>query len=162
MSGQETVTPHGRRPERESRDDRRARYDSDDVNSLRERVADTKWRRRIAARRSTNHAYRVGVGVVGGLIVAFGLATIPLPGPGWLTVIAGLFVLGSEFTWAERLLEYTRERVSRWSDWVGAQALWVRVLLGLATAAFVYGVLVVTLHVFGVPGWVPGWVPLWR
>ena len=162
MSGQETVTPQGRRPERESRDDRRARYDSDDVNSLRERVADTNWRRRIAARRSTNHAYRVGVGVVGGLVVAFGLATIPLPGPGWLTVIAGLFVLASEFTWAERLLEYTRERVSRWSDWVGAQALWVRVLLGLATAAFVYGVLVVTLHVTGAPDWVPGWVPLWR
>ncbi len=162
MSGQETVAPRDRRPARESSDDRRARYDSDDVNSLRERVAGTKWRRRIAAHRSTNHAYRVGVGIVGGLVVAFGLATIPLPGPGWLTVIAGLFVLGSEFTWAERLLEYTRERVSRWSDWVGAQAVWVRVLIGLATAAFVYGVLVVTLHVFGVPGWVPGWVPLWR
>ncbi len=151
-----------RRPERESPDDRRARYDSDDVNSLRERVADTKWRRRIAARRSTNHAYRVAVGLVGGLVVAFGLATIPLPGPGWLTVIAGLVVLASEFTWAERLLEYTRERVSRWTDWVGVQPVWVRVLLGLATAAFVYGVLVLTLHVFGVPGWVPGWVPLWR
>src|SRR3712207_8869720 len=38
-------------------------------------------------------------------------------------------------------------RSSRWSEWVGKQALWVRVLLGLATAAFVYGVLVVTLHV---------------
>jgi uncharacterized protein (TIGR02611 family) len=162
LSGPETVTPQGRRPERESSDERRARYDSDDVTSLRERVADTKWRRRLAARRSTNHAYRVGVGIVGGLIVAFGLATIPLPGPGWLTVIAGLFVLASEFTWAERLLEYTRRRVSRWSDWVGDQPMWVRVLLGLATAAFVYGVLVVTLHVFGVPDWMPGWVPLWR
>ncbi len=32
----------------------------------------------------------------------------------------------------------------------------------LATAAFVYGVLVVTLHITGVPDWVPGWVPLWR
>ena len=156
------MAPPDRQPERESREDRRARYAADDVTSLRERVADTRWRRRLAARRSTNHAYRVGVGVVGGLVVAFGLATIPLPGPGWLTVIAGLFVLGSEFTWAERLLEYTRERVSRWSDWVGAQPLWLRVLLGLLTAAFVYGVLVLTLHVFGVPGWVPGWVPLWR
>jgi hypothetical protein len=28
--------------------------------------------------------------------------------------------------------------------------------------AFVYGVVVVTLHVTGVPAWVPGWVPLWR
>ena len=44
----------------------------------------------------------------------------------------------------------------------GRQRMWVRVLIGLATAAFVYGVLVVTLHMTGVPGWVPGWVPLWR
>ena len=149
-------------PERESREDRRARYDADDVNSLRERVADTKWRRRIAARRSTNHAYRVGVGIVGGLVVAFGLATIPLPGPGWLTVIAGLFVLASEFTWAERLLEFPKKHVRRWTDWVKAQRLWVRLLLGAVTAAFVYGIVVVSLHVIGVPDWVPGWVPLWR
>jgi uncharacterized protein (TIGR02611 family) len=132
------------------------------VNSLRERVADTRWRRRLAARRSINHAYRVVVGIVGALVVAVGLATVPLPGPGWLTVIAGLFILASEFTWAERLLEFTRERLNRWTDWLGTQPVWVRVLLGLATAAIVFGVLVVTLHVFGVPGWVPGWVPLWR
>ncbi|RBY85811.1 TIGR02611 family protein [Blastococcus sp. TF02A-30] len=125
-------------------------------------MADTAWRRRLAARRSVNHGYRVAVGVVGGLIVAVGLATIPLPGPGWLTVIAGLFVLASEFTWAERLLEFTRKHVKRWTDWVSTQPIWVRVLIGLLTAAFVYGVLVVTLHLLGVPGWVPGWVPLWR
>lgn len=132
------------------------------MRSLRERVADAKWRRRLAARRSTNHAYRVGVGVVGGVIVTIGLITIPFPGPGWLTVIAGLFVLASEFTWAERLLEFTKKHVSRWTEWVGAQAVWVRVVLAVATAAFVYGVLVVTLHLTGVPGWIPGWVPLWR
>ena len=40
--------------------------------------------------------------------------------------------------------------------------MWVRVLIAAATAAFVYGVLVVTLHLTGVPDWVPGWVPLWR
>jgi uncharacterized protein (TIGR02611 family) len=109
-----------------------------------------------------NHSYRIGVGIVGGLIVALGLVTIPLPGPGWLTVIAGLFVLATEFTWAERLLDFTRGQVTRWTDWLKRQAVWVRVLISVATAAFVYGVLVVTLHLTGVPGWVPGWVPLWR
>ena len=132
------------------------------MRSLRERIAETRWRRRLAARRSVNHSYRVCVGVVGGLIVALGLVTIPLPGPGWLTVIAGLFVLATEFTWAERLLEFTKRHVKRWTDWVTRQALWVRLLLAAVTAAFVYGVLVVTLHLTGVPGWVPGWVPLWR
>ena len=146
---------------------RDARSDHDhhghhDHRSLRERVAEARWRRRIAARRSVDHSYRVAVGIVGGLVVLAGLATIPLPGPGWLTVIAGLFVLASEFTWAERLLEFTKRHVRSWTEWVGRQPVWVRVLISLATAAFVYGVLVVTLHVFGVPSWVPGWVPLWR
>lgn len=156
------MAPPDRHPRRESNDERRARYDADETRSLRERVADSRWRRRLAARRSTDHAYRVAVGLVGGVVVALGLVTIPLPGPGWLTVIAGLVVLASEFTWAERLLEFTKERVSRWSAWVGAQSVWVRLLLALATATFVYGVLVLVLHVLGVPDWIPGWVPLWR
>ena len=125
-------------------------------------MAHTRWRRRLGNRRSVNHCYRVVVGIIGGLIVAVGLATIPLPGPGWLTVIAGLFVLATEFAWAERLLEFTKKHVRLWTDWVGAQPVWVRSLIAVATAAFVYGALVVTLHMTGVPGWVPGWVPLWR
>ena len=147
---------------RESRAERLARYDADEVRSLRERIADTRWRRRIAARRSVNHPYRIGVGIVGGLVVALGIVAIPLPGPGWLIVIAGLFVLATEFVWAERLLEFTKRHVKAWTDWVTDQPVWVRVLIGVATAAFVYGVLVVTLHLAGVPGWLPGWVPLWR
>ncbi|MGY1709655.1 TIGR02611 family protein [Geodermatophilus sp. SYSU D00758] len=140
----------------------RERFDEDGIRSLRERVAGTRWRRRLAARRALDHAYRVGVGVVGGLVVALGLVTIPLPGPGWLTVIAGLFVLASEFFWAERLLDFTRRHVRSWTEWLGRQPAWVRMAVGAGTAAFVYGVLVVTLHLTGVPDWVPGWVPLWR
>jgi len=136
--------------------------DAEESRSLRERVAESRWRRRIAARRSLEAPYRVLVGLVGSLVVAFGIVTIPLPGPGWLTVIAGLFVLATEFAWAERLLEYTRRRVSQWTEWLGRQSVLVRVAIALLTAAFVYGVLVVTLHVTGVPHWTPGWVPLWR
>jgi uncharacterized protein (TIGR02611 family) len=129
---------------------------------LRERVAETQWRRRLARRRTVDTAYRVGVGLAGAVVVAFGLVTIPLPGPGWLTVIAGLFVLATEFTWAERLLEHTRSNVRRWTDWLGRQPLVVRLAVGAATLAFVYGVVVLMLHLIGVPGWAPGWVPLWR
>jgi uncharacterized protein (TIGR02611 family) len=154
------AAPERRPDEGDRRPD--SRFDHDEHHSLRERVAEARWRRRIAARRSVDHGYRVAVGIVGGLIVVAGLATIPLPGPGWLTVIAGLFVLASEFTWAERLLEFTKRHVKSWTDWVGRQRLWVKALISLATAAFVYGVVVVTLHMVGVPGWVPGWVPLWR
>jgi uncharacterized protein (TIGR02611 family) len=150
------------RPHRETSEERLARFNADEVRSLRERIADTRWRRRIAARRSVNHPYRIGVGVVGGLVVSLGIVAIPLPGPVWLIVIAGLFVLATEFLWAERLLEFTKKHVKRWTDWVGEQPVWVRLLIAAATAAFVYGVMVVTLHVTGVPDWVPGWVPLWR
>jgi uncharacterized protein (TIGR02611 family) len=129
---------------------------------LRERVAASGWRRRLAGRRTTDQGYRLLVGLVGALVVAFGLVTIPLPGPGWLTVIAGLFVLATEFAWAERLLEFTRHHVTRWTASVGRQPVWVRIALAVLTAAFVCGVVEVVLHLTGVPSWVPGWVPLWR
>ncbi|NEK96228.1 TIGR02611 family protein [Modestobacter muralis] len=125
-------------------------------------MAESGWRRRIAARKSLEAPYRLGVGIVGGLVVAVGIVAIPLPGPGWLIVFAGLFVLATEFLWAERVLEYARRRVEGWTDWLGRQSAVVRVAVALLTAAFVYGVLVVTLHLTGVPHWVPGWVPLWH
>jgi uncharacterized protein (TIGR02611 family) len=156
------VAPPERAAHRHPSEALRQHFAEDGVRSLRERVAETRWRRRLAARRTVDSTYRICVGVVGGLIVAVGLATIPLPGPGWLTVIAGLFVLATEFFWAERLLEFTKTQVKAWTDWLGRQPVWVRGGIALATAAFVYGVLVVTLHLTGVPGWVPGWVPLWR
>jgi uncharacterized protein (TIGR02611 family) len=136
--------------------------DVDESRSLRERVAESRWRRRIAARRAMDTPYRVLVGVVGSLVVALGIVAIPLPGPGWLIVLAGLFVLATEFGWAERLLEYTRHRVAQWTEWLGRQSVLVRIGIGVLTATFVYGVVVVTLHVTGVPHWTPGWVPLWR
>lgn len=94
--------------------------------------------------------------------MAAGLFAIPLPGPGWLIVIAGLAILATEFEWAHRLQEFTKRHVKAWSAWAMEQPMWVRLLMGLVTAAFLYGVLVLTLHVAGVPGWIPAWVPLWR
>jgi uncharacterized protein (TIGR02611 family) len=164
VTGPETAAPpqDGHHPPRETPDQLRTRFAGDGVVSLRERVAGTRWRRRLAASRALDSTYRVVVGVIGAVIVALGLATIPLPGPGWLTVIAGLFVLATEFFWAERLLDFTRRHVRAWTEWLGRQPAWVRLSVAAATAVFVYGVLVVTLHMTGVPDWVPGWVPLWR
>lgn len=91
-----------------------------------------------------------------------GLLLIPFPGPGWLIVIAGLAILGSEFEWARRLLEFTKKRVQAWTHWVMRQPVWLRLAVGFATAAIVYGVLVLSLHLSGVPAFIPAWVPLWR
>ena len=121
------------------------------------------WRdRRIYTSRARRLAWRIVVGALGGLIVIVGLALVPLPGPGWLIVFVGVGILATEFTWAERLLEIGKDLLDRWTGWLGRQPIWVRGLIGLACFVFVAAVLVVTLRIFGAPGWVPDWVPLVR
>ena len=51
---------------------------------------------------------RVAVSLVGGALVAAGIAMIPLPGPGILVVALGFAVLGTEYAWAATALERTK------------------------------------------------------
>jgi hypothetical protein len=51
---------------------------------------------------------RIVVFVVGFSLIVLGIILIPLPGPGWAVVFAGLAVLSTEFTWAERLLHWAK------------------------------------------------------
>jgi uncharacterized protein (TIGR02611 family) len=113
------------------------------------------WRERIRARRSTRHAYQAVIGLLGGAIVVGGLALVPLPGPGWLIVFLGLAVLASEFAWAQSVLDFGKRTLRSWTDWLKRQSWPVRALVGLATFAFVCGVLYAFLRFGGVPGWVP-------
>lgn len=99
--------------------------------------------------------YRIVVGLVGAAVVALGIVLIPLPGPGWLIVFAGLAILATEFVWAERLLGFARRRVYGWTAWVTEQSLAVRALIGLVGLAFVAGAAALYLAVYGLPGWVP-------
>ena len=63
-------------------------------------------------------AYRLGVGVLGTVIVVIGIILIPLPGPGWLIVFLGLAVLGTEFASARRLGGFLKRIVTRvWAWW---------------------------------------------
>ena len=43
--------------------------------------------------------------VAGFGLLGAGVAMLALPGPGWLTIAAGLAVLAGEFPWARRLLD---------------------------------------------------------
>lgn len=54
-------------------------------------------------------ARRVIVGVVGGTIVAIGVAMLVLPGPAFVVIPVGLGILGLEFAWARRWLRKLRE-----------------------------------------------------
>jgi hypothetical protein len=53
-------------------------------------------------------ARKVGVAIVGGSLVAIGVPLIPLPGPGFLTILGGFTLLSTEFPAAQRILDETR------------------------------------------------------
>jgi uncharacterized protein (TIGR02611 family) len=48
---------------------------------------------------------------LGSLLLAAGVAMLALPGPGWLTIAAGLAILAKDVAWAERALERVRRRL---------------------------------------------------
>ncbi|MDF3281693.1 MULTISPECIES: TIGR02611 family protein [unclassified Gordonia (in: high G+C Gram-positive bacteria)] len=111
--------------------------------------------RRYIVRRDPrlNLTYRIGVGVVGAVVLAGGIVAIPYPGPGWLIVFLGLGILASEFEWAHRLLRFARGRYDAWLEWMKRRHWSVQGMFGLATCV----VVLASLWVLGVFGTVAGW-----
>lgn len=48
-----------------------------------------------------------------GLLLA-GIVMLVVPGPGWLTIAAGLAILATEFPWARRALDAIKSRALEW------------------------------------------------
>jgi uncharacterized protein (TIGR02611 family) len=119
------------------------------------------WRAKIKRNPTSRRIYRAAVAVIGLSVMAVGFAAIPLPGPGWAIVFVGLAILASEFDRAQAVLEFGRRHVLRWTEWISAQALWVRLLAALLTLLTVLAVFWLTLKVAGVPGWFPGFAEDW-
>ena len=46
----------------------------------------------------------------GFLLLILGIALLPLPGPGWLVIAAGLTVLAQDIAWADRALRFVRRK----------------------------------------------------
>jgi uncharacterized protein (TIGR02611 family) len=108
---------------------------------------------RVRHSRGLRLAYRIGVGVLGGLVLVAGIVMIPYPGPGWLVVFAGLAILATEFAWAERVLRYAKSCYDGWDRWLRRQNTLVRAAVVSATAA----VVVVTLWLVNTYGLVASW-----
>jgi uncharacterized protein (TIGR02611 family) len=53
---------------------------------------------------------KIGAGF--GLLL-IGIVMLALPGPGWLTIAAGLAMLAGEFRWARRLLDQLKDAATR-------------------------------------------------
>lgn len=48
---------------------------------------------------------------LGLFVVILGIVLLPLPGPGWLVIAGGLFILSKDVAWADRLLRYVCKKV---------------------------------------------------
>jgi uncharacterized protein (TIGR02611 family) len=55
--------------------------------------------------KTLKQAKRVTKIVIGLTVVMFGAAMLLLPGPGMITIILGLAILGTEFVWARTLIK---------------------------------------------------------
>ncbi|MFD0207032.1 MULTISPECIES: TIGR02611 family protein [Saccharothrix] len=113
-------------------------------------------RHRFRRNPALNLTYRIGVGVVGGLVLVAGVLMIPYPGPGWLVVFAGLAILATEFEWAGRVLRFAKRYYDAWVAWLRRQNLLVKGLVLAATGL----VVIVTCWLLGVFALVGGWVGL--
>src|SRR6188508_2297925 len=106
---------------------------------------------KIRATSSGRLALKIGIGVLGGLVIALGIILIPFPGPGWAIVILGLAIWAVEFAWAKNLLEFTKRNVKAWTSWIGRQSLPMRALIGIVGMIFVAAVVWASVRVsFGV------------
>ncbi|MBC7942964.1 TIGR02611 family protein [Candidatus Saccharibacteria bacterium] len=102
------------------------------------------------------HAKRIGVGVLGGIVLLAGLIAIPYPGPGWLIVFAGLAILATEFDWAQRLLDSVRGKYDEWQAWLRRQKRSTRTLFYIMTCIMV----IVTIWILNGYGLIDTWLNL--
>ena len=56
---------------------------------------------------------RIAITVVGIVVVLVGVALLVLPGPGWLLIFVGLSILGTEYVWAQRLLNAAKRKAEQ-------------------------------------------------
>ena len=110
-----------------------------------------RFRERIRSRPLINTAWRVGIFVVGWLIVLAGVLMLAIPGPGWGSIFLGFAVLATEFVWARRTLRKAQRiaqgaaeraldpKVRRRNQIVAAVVLSV-VILGCGAYVWFYGI----------------------
>jgi len=77
--------------------------------------------------------------LLGFVVMAAGVAALPLPGPGWLIIIVGLNLL--PFAWAERTIRLIRRKIPGVPE-EGNPPVHTWIIMGVLTAAVTVGSLV--------------------
>ena len=63
--------------------------------------------------KSIQQVKRLIVAVIGFSALAIGMAMIVFPGPAFIVIPLGLFILATEFVWAKRFLEKIKNKLKR-------------------------------------------------
>lgn len=94
----------------------------------------TNWLQRPTVRTGR----RIAVAVVGTTVVLGGIALLALPGPGLVTIVAGLGILSAEFHFARRWFTYLKAKSAKAADGAGIPRRWrwtFPALAGIVTVA---------------------------
>ncbi len=92
-------------------------------------------------------AWRIIIGLIGGLITVLGAIALVGPGPGFLIVLAGLGILATEFAWAARVMVHTRTYAQKAADKAGIPK-WAQFAL-IAAFAVISIIVIIYLHSTG-------------
>lgn len=117
-------------------------------------------RRRVRRTPAGRVGWRLGVGLVGGVLLVAGVVMIPGPGQGWATVFLALAILSTEFGWAQRVRHGLWVRLVEARRHYAASSPRKRLVLGGAVVLVTVAALVLALWggllVTGAPTWLPG------
>ena len=98
---------------------------------------ETGQREETEAEAKRHIVVRIAIIIAGSAVLFAGLLMLILPGPGIVAVIAGLSILSTEVAWAERMLEYAKEKAR--VDELKQKPAWVQNTMWLCTVVAVAG-----------------------
>lgn len=61
---------------------------------------------------------KIWIATAGTTVLLLGIAMLVLPGPGWLTIFAGMTILATEFAWARWLMTHAQARLQILAPWL--------------------------------------------
>jgi uncharacterized protein (TIGR02611 family) len=102
-------------------------------------------RDRVHRRPGLARIWRLGIALVGLVVVIVGVILLVLPGPGWAVIFVGLGIWAIEFAWARSLLTSVRRALEKCMAWIREQPRWRIALMG--------GVAVLVLAAVAVGAW---------